>query len=176
MSKYYMPICRICLLCYLSSGLYTHTHALRVLHQKRIQSNGLEQKGAKGPCLKQGFSLKRSLVCNEPWRNIEMTQVPWLSLSGYKNHPFFAPLPPQTRWPRKPWYLRTTWLVDPSGPWCRSLQCNVRLGSFWWINPYASLQIQFRIFSKHFQTYYLRSICKEGNQQMANFRNTFEAF
>ena len=67
LSKCNMAICRIYLFFYLSIDLYahTHTHTLLVLHAKRIQSNELEQKGAKGPCLKQ-FSLKRSLVCNEP--------------------------------------------------------------------------------------------------------------
>lgn len=115
------------------------------------------------------------LPCEREFRSTLLHVL--LSFSGYKNHPFFAPpLPPQTWWPRIPSYLRTIWLVDPSGPWCRSLRCNVRLGvSDESIHmPYASLRIQFQIFFKHI--IYLCSICKEGNRQLANYRNTFGAF
>lgn len=102
------------------------------------------------------------LPCEREFRSTLLHVL--LSFLGYKNHPFFAPpLPPQTWWPRIPSYLRTIWLVDPSGPWCRSLRCNVRLGSFGWINPYAICFFADPV-SDIFQTYYISMFDLQGRQ------------
>ena len=113
------------------------------------------------------------LPCQREFRSTLLHVL--LSFSGNKNHPFFAPpLPPpdmvtqDTLVSQNDMACGPEWpLMSESSVQCKAGKLRMNQSICFFADPVSDI-------FQHMM--YLRSICKEGNRQLANYRNTFEAF